>query len=313
MRTSILYFFTFFIVGIANAQAPTITSTSEAVAGDVLIYPQAQLSGVALPATGANLTWDYSGLIDSGAIEIDTFVSPTSTPFAATFPSANLALNDGSGAYSYYKTTTNDWEILGFISAGSDTTYYTSSLDEFHFPFSYGSNYDDSSQYAIHLTGFDESYESVAVFQGTGYGTLKLPGKTYSNVLEVAKQSIQRQPFGSDTTATILFVTPGTHSFIMQFTLGSSNTITQIRYVTTNIVVTTSYTFNGNGDWNNAANWSGGVVPTSPIASGTTVTISPQAGGSCIVNVPVTFSSGSTLTVSTGAKFNIQGNLTILK
>ena len=99
----------------------------------------------------------------------------------------------------------------------------------------------------------------------------------------------------------------------MQITLASSNTISKIVYVTTGVVVTTSYTFNGNGDWNNAANWSGGVVPTSPVPSGTQVTINPQAGGSCILNVPVTFAAGSTLTVTTGAKFNIMGNLTILK
>jgi hypothetical protein len=313
MRSYLLWLLTFFVVGTANAQAPTITSSSEAVPGDILIYPQAQLSGVTLPATGANLTWDYSGLIDSGAIEVDSFLSPSSTQFASTFPSANLALNDGGGAYSYYKTTTSDWEILGFISAGSDTTYYTSTLDEFHFPFTYGSTYIDSSQYSIHLTGFDESFESVAAFQGVGYGTLKVPGKTYTSVLEVAKQAIQRQPFGSDTTSTIFFVTSGAHSFVMQITLGSSSTISKIIYVTTGVVVTTSYTFDGNGDWNNAANWSGSVVPTSPVPSGTTVTISPQAGGSCVVNVPVTFLSGSTLTVSTGAKFNIQGNLTIVK
>jgi hypothetical protein len=309
MRSYLLCLLTFFVITIAQGQ--TITSTSEAIPGDVLIYPQTQVSGVALPATGANITWDYSALIDSGAIEIDSFVSPLSTPFESIYPASNLALKIGSGNYSYYQTTASDWALLGSIDPGSDTTYYTSTLDEFHFPFSYGSSYIDSSQYVIYITGFTESYESIAAFQGVGYGTLKVPGKTYSNVLEVAKQDIDRHPFGSDTTATILFVTPGVHSFIMQITLGSSNTISKIIYVTTNVVVTTSYTFDGNGDWNNAANWSGGVVPVSPIPSGTTVTISPQAGGSCIVNVPVTFAVGSTLTVSTGAVFNVMGNLTI--
>lgn len=50
----------------------------------------------------------------------------------------------------------------------------------------------------------------------------------------------------------------------------------------------TTLTFNGNGNWSNAANWSNNQVPTSPVPAGTQIVINPQAGGECILNVPVT-------------------------
>src|SRR5579862_6730007 len=103
MRSYLLILFTFFIVVIAKAQ-PTITSSSEAVPGDINIYKSAQISGVAIPVTGANLTWDYTGLIDSGSVEVDSFKSPSSTPYASVFLSSNLALQLGT-TVAYYQTT----------------------------------------------------------------------------------------------------------------------------------------------------------------------------------------------------------------
>ena len=165
-----------------------------------------------------------------------------------------------------------------------------------------------------HLTGFKDTSEIIVSQQATGYGTLKIPGQTYTNVLLVKKTTTTRSTFNTSTLSSYIFVTPGSHSFLMQMNLDAQNNFDQIKYVFTGTVVTpTSYTFNGNGDWSNAANWSGSAVPTSPVPSGTTVTITPPTGGSCTLNVPMIFASGSTLTVSTKAVFNVMGNLTILK
>ena len=315
MRLSLFILLTFFIVGIAKAQGPTITSASEAIPGDIIFYEQAQNLGVAIPATGANLTWDYSGLVDSGGVEIDSFSAPSSTPFASIFSGSTLALNTGNGGYIYFKTTTNDWTALGVIAPGNDTAFYRSGLEEFHFPFSYNSSFLDSTKEVAYLTGLTDSFELTVSQVGAGYGTLKIPGQaSYTNVLMQKTTTTQRySPLFSSVTSSYLFVTPSAHSFLMRIDLNAQNTITKIIYSTPSYVIPTSYTFNGTGNWNIAANWSGGIVPTSPIPSGTQVTINPQSGGSCILNVPVIFSSGSTLTVAKNAVFNIMGNLTIAK
>jgi hypothetical protein len=267
-----------------------------------------------LPAAGANITWDYSGLVDSGTIEIDSFKAPSATPYAAIFPGTNLVLPSTGGTYLYFSTTSSDWSALGLISPGVDTAYYLSTLNEFHFPFTYGNTSLDSTKEATHLTGFRDTSEIIVSQQATGYGTLKIPGQTFSNVLLVKKTTTTRSKFNTSTVSSYIFVTPSAHSFLMQMNLDEQNNFNDIKYVFNGtVIIPTSYTFNGNGYWTNAANWSGSAVPTSPVPSGTTVTISPQAGGSCILNVPMTFSSGSTLTVSTDAVFKVMGNLTILK
>jgi hypothetical protein len=312
MRSYLLCLLTFFIVDIANAQGPTITYASEAVPGDVLVYPHVKLTGVAMPAAGANMMWDYSGLIDSGSIEIDSF-DTAPTIIDAIFPGTNLALQPTGGTSLYFETTTSTWSALGFLLPGVDTGFYLSTLNEFHFPFSYGSTSIDSTKEVAHISGLKDTSEIIVSQQATGYGTLKIPGQTYNNVLLVKKITTTRSSFGQTATSSFIFVSPSAHSFLLQINLDAQNNFNEIKYIFTGTgIPPTSYTFNGNGNWDDAANWSGDAVPPSLVPSGTQVTISPQPGGSCILDVPVTFTQGSTLTVTTGAKFNIMGNLTIL-
>ncbi|MCU0403534.1 MAG: hypothetical protein MUE99_03215, partial [Chitinophagaceae bacterium] len=73
-------------------------------------------------------------------------------------------------------------------------------------------------------------------------------------------------------------------------------------------------TFNGNGNWSNAANWAGGNAPGAVIPSGTEVVINPSPGGTCILDAnvtTVTFSPGSKLTVANNASFTLIGNLNL--
>ena len=72
----------------------------------------------------------------------------------------------------------------------------------------------------------------------------------------------------------------------------------------------TGFIFTGSGNWSNAANWQGGVTPPAVIPAGTTVQINP-ASGECIIDLPVTFSPGSILTVLDGKQLLINGNLVI--
>jgi|GEM_PF-2480627 len=72
---------------------------------------------------------------------------------------------------------------------------------------------------------------------------------------------------------------------------------------------TDEFTFNGNGNWSVPANWLNNRVPVSPVSAAAHIIIRPQAGGNCVLNVPVTISSAAQLTVVPGAIFNISGNL----
>lgn len=70
-----------------------------------------------------------------------------------------------------------------------------------------------------------------------------------------------------------------------------------------------TYTFTGNGNWDNAINWSNNYIPPSPLPATNTIIINHTQGGQCILNVQQIVSSGAGFTVSTGKNLVIQGNL----
>lgn len=71
------------------------------------------------------------------------------------------------------------------------------------------------------------------------------------------------------------------------------------------------YTFTGNGNWDVQANWQDGLMPASPIHTGVHVIIKPLAGGSCIINIPVTALEGAGITIVPGSRVTLLSNVTI--
>jgi hypothetical protein len=73
------------------------------------------------------------------------------------------------------------------------------------------------------------------------------------------------------------------------------------------------YTFTGNGNWDNAANWLNGAKPPTTLSSGQEIIINPQVGGECILNVSQTVPAGAKFTVKPNAKFRVVGGLKVTK
>lgn len=72
-----------------------------------------------------------------------------------------------------------------------------------------------------------------------------------------------------------------------------------------------TYTFTGNGNWNNVSNWKDSRMPPATLPAGDAILIDPVAGGTCLLNVTQTISAGASITVSTGKSLIIPGNLQI--
>lgn len=72
-----------------------------------------------------------------------------------------------------------------------------------------------------------------------------------------------------------------------------------------------SFTFTGNGNWSNAANWSGNLIPPATLPHGSQIIINPSGTGECVLNVQQRVSSSAAVTVQAGKKFRIMGNLVI--
>lgn len=72
-----------------------------------------------------------------------------------------------------------------------------------------------------------------------------------------------------------------------------------------------TYRFIGSGNWDVPANWANGVVPPSTLPAGDLIVIDPIVEGECLLNVTMTVSTSSSVTVISGKRFRIPGNLII--
>lgn len=70
------------------------------------------------------------------------------------------------------------------------------------------------------------------------------------------------------------------------------------------------YTFTGNGNWTNPANWSNNAVPSITSPSGSIIIISPATGGECVVNIPVSINSGIKIRIDNSKLLRMSSNLT---
>ena len=71
-----------------------------------------------------------------------------------------------------------------------------------------------------------------------------------------------------------------------------------------------TYIFTGNGNWDEASNWSDNLMPAPAMPADSQIIIDPLPGGACILNINYTTSAGSPITVAAGKSFLIHGNLT---
>lgn len=76
-------------------------------------------------------------------------------------------------------------------------------------------------------------------------------------------------------------------------------------------VNTIGYTFTGKDNWSDAANWTNNTKPPAILPAGNEIIINPIGDGECIINQPQTISSGAKITVITGKKLKVNGNLLI--
>jgi hypothetical protein len=107
----------------------------------------------------------------------------------------------------------------------------------------------------------------------------------------------------NDTTITAV-VAAGTSGIVSVTTSGGTASLAGFIYQIT-------YTFNGNGNWSDTANWVNRMVPPTPIPNGTVVNISPGAAGECILNIPVRIPANVNLNVQPGKKIKVLGDMII--
>jgi hypothetical protein len=131
--------------------------------------------------SGAGVTWNFSTLTFT-PLGTATIVTPASTPFASSFPSANSSAIIATPTSTFYtydnvQPTFQD-QIADNITATGGSTYTPDPKRHLVFPFNFGNSYTDTYQCISCSPGsFTVTYDS--------WGTLIVNGKTYSNVARI--------------------------------------------------------------------------------------------------------------------------------
>ena len=169
-----------------NAQLTLTKANNEPIIGDSNSKETFDSVAVLNNSNGLNQVWDFSALTSSSVTEVSTFTTVTSTPNGSNFVGATIAEDDGQGGYTYYKSTSTQYEIVG-IEDPNITLNFTNTAIAAVWPVTMGySNTDVFAGSAVAQTTLTGSAVGTVTTLGSGTGTLIIPGgASFTNILQV--------------------------------------------------------------------------------------------------------------------------------
>jgi len=214
---------------------PTLTNsnTSPQIGESILIH-SINTTGVNEGNFGANVTWDFSGLSSIGTTTI-TWIQPSTTPYASSFPNSNICFESG-GSYDYYFSSSTEYGRQGAVSGGVIIAYSDPQV-MISYPCSFGTTFTDYFA-STFISGGTTFYRSGNItVTADAYGTLILPYDTISDVIRLkAVESYQDSAYiGSPfliyyDSEIYIWYKPGTHYAIMSLTSFTSSITGPIKY-----------------------------------------------------------------------------------
>lgn len=188
-----------------NAQLTLTKAANEPVVGNINSEKGYDSTSVIPKSTGAGQSWNFTSLTTNTIVESTTYTTVVSSPSASAFPGATLVETDGAGAWTYWKSTTSTFELMGMIDPNTVINFSNTAIAA-TWPVSMGynntDNYAGSAAIGGTLTG---TAIGTITTQGTGTGTVTLPGnQVFTNILQLrSTQKMQLSLLMGLVTATI--------------------------------------------------------------------------------------------------------------
>lgn len=180
MKTIIFVFLMF--ASHAFAQM-TLTSSNNPVAGDIDGYAICDTNNISQGNSGANQTWSFLSLIRQDSTAVN-FVTASSTPYSAQFPSSNLASTNDNLNYNFMTTSSSNMLINGYGGPDQLISYSDPQL-YLQYPFTFGSSFSDNFSANYVLSGSSVFRTGTTNVSGDAWGTINLPVGSFSNSLRV--------------------------------------------------------------------------------------------------------------------------------
>jgi hypothetical protein len=181
---------------------PTIPASKFFIPGYTMTYVDGSVSGVTPGNAGANQTWNFGSVTNTGSGYANAYYNAAATPYAANFPGSNVAMADptaSSPAYTYMTVNSSLVNFDGLIVDvnGTQMAYvYSNPQQYFALPLTMGTTFTDTyagtlsfSQPPVTLTNYRNGTITSTV---DGYGTVITPTGTYSNVLRIMVRDVVR-------------------------------------------------------------------------------------------------------------------------
>lgn len=155
----------------------TLTSAHMPVGGLTFVTDQvdpAYEANLNLGNAGPNQTWDFSAAPTLDFPQSQYYLAPSATPFAASFPTANLAFTDElSDTADYnYLLVNNTGVVQQGISGGTGTLNLNPAFKIFQLPFTYQNNFTGTSQASGTSEGLTVSGTYSTSVVADAYGTV---------------------------------------------------------------------------------------------------------------------------------------------
>lgn len=212
-----------FLASPATAQI-SILSTDMPVIGDVLTDHIDTVPTTGQGPSGAGQTWDFGDATESFQQSQDV-VDPATTPYAANYPNADLAMTPDGANYVFYTNSGSTMEVIGATGdpLGLGTIFdapFAPALTLHQFPRTWMSSFDDG--YGIDVTAdgsdfgvYQVRYTEHGVTHDTtdSYGQITTPVGTYdclrAHTRTITQDSIWAKIF-SFTPWTLIIATSDT-------------------------------------------------------------------------------------------------------
>jgi hypothetical protein len=264
----------------------TVTRTDFANAGDITINANDTLPTVNAGSAGASQTWDLSALANHYQ-DTTVFSNPSSTPYASSFPSANLAgYNATNAAYYYLNASTSSVNAVGYVTDNPFTgtpliLSFVPPQPQITFPSTIATTFSNSSvassgSFYLHMvldSATNTTADSFRITQTTiryslidGWGTTITPAGTFNSLRQHVIDSTNTQieayvlisnfpigwqtlPFGGNSVSTNYnFFANGQKWSIAHLGTDSAGNVTSADYLVNVTIGIPEYSFAGSTD-----------------------------------------------------------------
>lgn len=175
--------FVIFISSDLFSQGVTLTSSNNPSVGETQKSVDCDTTGISQGNAGANQTWNYPSLIRTDSIYI-SWVAPGSTPYAAQFPTSNIASSIDTANYQFFTSSASNLIVNG-TGGPFLIVPYSDPQTFLQYPFSYNSTFSDNFAASYFASGITVTRTGNTTVTGDAWGTINLPFGSFSNALRV--------------------------------------------------------------------------------------------------------------------------------